>query len=184
MCLHVLWLGEMTALVMIAQHFVEIYKSKNPTCSDTGLERYRKIVNLIYGKSYAPPIYMTDGQPKSSKPVHDHSSLESNHQSGLPLSTNSLANGQPAVSHANSHAPRRRPGWILPADLPPENRPPDPLRFSTAISRFTPETLSWRFNNEFYAVPPVFLSYFSNSFLSISQSDHLLLYNTKIIKYV
>jgi hypothetical protein len=148
----------MTALVMIGQHFIEIYKSKNPTCSDTGLERYRKIVNIVYSKSYAPPVYMTHGQPKPATPIP---STESHHMTDQSLSTSSQR-----VHPLSNPTPRRRPGWILPADLPPEDRPPDPLRFSTATSRFTPETQNWRTNNEFYAVPPV-------SHHSIFQSNQL-----------
>jgi hypothetical protein len=136
----------MTALVMIGQHLIEICKHFNPTCSDSSLERYRKLVNIVYGNSYEPPVYMTHGAPKPASSINDH---------GNPLLASQLANSQVSTTNTTIVAPRRRPGWILPADLPPEDRPPDPLRFATSTSQFTPETRNWRTNNEFYAFPPV-----------------------------
>lgn len=138
-------IGEMTSLVMIRQHDIEIFKQKNQNTSEANLERYRNIVNIMYGKSYAPPIFMSPGKPEEPKQSNIASLMSSHNE---PRATNTLVN--------HSSAKPRRAAWILPADLPIQNRPPDPRRFLTPTSRFTPETTNWAINSEIYACPPVY----------------------------
>jgi hypothetical protein len=139
---------EMTQLFLLGQNCMQKFKLENPKIAEYKLERYRKRINIMYGRAWAPPVFMSPGSETKT-----HISTQANQTISIP-SIN--INTSISLTSNSSHSRRAHQSWTIPNNIPPQSIKNDPMKdYLTSTSRFTPETINWRTNNDLYCCPPV-----------------------------